>query len=350
MPRKTTQGNKRTRSPSRSDTSNSGGTPPPQNKKPRISRNSKTPVSIRKITTSKSKAAAAAEEKDDPDDIQSQPSSGSSPPFVSQDQEDDEAIIERSTAHPRDDEVQGEEAIKALMGRIDREEFIKLLGATAAEFLRKGEEVVTEDVKPKGKGHEGGSGRISKVQQIWEGVVETWEDPEGEGESEHEEEAENLANALGAPFERLQAHSSTSLNEVTYTINQALQNALEHFKADTIPQNMRDWRDSLVEINGRTKEHWDKTVAFIAAKKEKMQGIIKQIHEINKQKGQIIEQAKKDFESALERHAIEMEGYKQGVLKSKEKYKEQLIKAQDKESIGKEVNMAFKKLLDKSTL
>ncbi|WVQ64992.1 uncharacterized protein L199_003162 [Kwoniella botswanensis] len=338
MPRKTA---KRSRSPSSSD---STATPPPKTKKPRTSKTAKSTSSIRRTSGIKhsSTGSEGQGEKDDPDDAGSASSTSSSLQDQDQDSDEDEDVMKHSTSNSNSNSDANmkhkKEVIIAMVNRMDPKQLKRIL-EDSAKYLQKGGTDLDDPEKDD-------AGDVSKVRNIWERVMENWDDSEEEDEMAVVEEAEKLANALAAPFDKLQAQSTSSLNEVTYTVNQAFQNALEPFKNDIILEQLKLCEAAQAKLAHKTKERWDIAMAHMAHKKQKFQEIMRQIHAINEEKKQLIEQAKKDFDAALERQAAEIEGFKKRIRESQERCREQLVKAQDQDRINKEVNMLMAKFLN----
>ncbi|KAK6907470.1 hypothetical protein I203_101464 [Kwoniella mangroviensis CBS 8507] len=337
MPRNTA---KRSRLPSSID---SRTTPPPKTKKPRTSKTGKPTLSTRRTSGIKhsSTVSEGQAEKDDPDDTSSD-SSPSSSSSQDQDSDEDEDVMEHSTRNSNSnsdsDMKHQKEVIIAMVDRIKSKQLRRIL-EDSAKYLRKD----GTDLDNPGKDD---VSDMRKVRNIWERVMENWDDSEEEDEIAVVEEAEKLANALTAPFDKLQAQSTSSLNEVTYTVNQAFQNALEPFRKDIILEQLKLSEAAQARLAQQTAERWDFAMAHVAHKQQKFQEVMRQIHAIKEEKKQLMVQAKKDFDAALERQAAEIEGFKKRIRESQERCREQLIKAQDQDRINKEVNMLMAKFLN----
>ncbi|OCF56537.1 hypothetical protein L486_05387 [Kwoniella mangroviensis CBS 10435] len=357
MPRNTA---KRSRLPSSID---SRTTPPPKTKKPRTSKTGKPTLSTRRTSGIKhsSTVSEGQAEKDDPDDTSSD-SSPSSSSSQDQDSDEDEDVMEHSTRNSNsnsDSDVRHQkEVIIAMVDRIKSKQLRRIL-EDSAKYLRKD----GTDLDNPGKDD---VSDMRKVRNIWERVMENWDDSEEEDEIAVVEEARkaDMSDAI-APFDKLQAQSTSSLNEVTYTVNQAFQNALEPFRKDIIlsvhaipnihiaddishvfSEQLKLSEASQARLAQQTAERWDFAMAHVAHKKQKFQEVMRQIHAIKEEKKQLMVQAKKDFDAALERQAAEIEGFKKRIRKSQERCREQLIKAQDQDRINKEVNMLMAKFLN----
>ncbi|OCF75108.1 hypothetical protein I204_03957 [Kwoniella mangroviensis CBS 8886] len=337
MPRNTA---KRSRLPSSID---SRTIPPPKTKKPRTSKTGKPTLSTRRTSGIKhsSTVSEGQAEKDDPDDTSSD-SSPSSSSSQDQDSDEDEDVMEHSTRNSNSnsdsDMKHQKEVIIAMVDRIKSKQLRRIL-EDSAKYLRKD----ATDLDNPGKDD---VADMRKVRNIWERVMENWDDLEEEDEIAVVEEAEKLANALTAPFDKLQAQSTSSLNEVTYTVNQAFQNALEPFRKDIILEQLKLSEAAQARLAQQTAERWDFAMAHVAHKKQKFQEVMRQIHAIKEEKKQLMVQAKKDFDAALERQAAEIEGFKKRIRESQERCREQLIKARDQDRINKEVNMLMAKFLN----
>nr|XP_018264819.1 uncharacterized protein I303_02999 [Kwoniella dejecticola CBS 10117]OBR86977.1 hypothetical protein I303_02999 [Kwoniella dejecticola CBS 10117] len=381
MPPKAPHRNKRARSPppaSDNEESQSTITPPPKSKKPRSSRNHATTTAVnnskpKENTTTKGSEAKQNSEKEDSndDEMSSEPSSSVASENshldvgrVLDDDLDDEDRSSKNqsrSTHPSD-----REAFEAIMSEISpmtKERFKRFLNSSHKylEIERAKEMQFTDDTS-------------NKVRELWDVITEDVADEE-EAEVKQDEgeiKAEKLANALAgqstslqillardssqpyaedrilAPLERLKAQSVTTLKEVNYTLNQAFQNSLEPLKGDEILQQLKKWREHQVNLARQTDEKWDSTVAFMADRKAKMEDIMRQILEVNTTKRKIVEKAKVDFDAMLKRHAEEVEGFRQEVINSKEKYRNKIIKATDEDRKKKEVNMLVEQFLRQS--
>ncbi|WVQ93498.1 hypothetical protein IAU59_000572 [Kwoniella sp. CBS 9459] len=160
-----------------------------------------------------------------------------------------------------------------------------------------------------------------------------------------EERAEDLSNALAAPFEQLQKSTIETFNSHIQVLAEAVHTALQPFEGAQTLQQLNVWKSSQTALARDSTSKWDEAEAYMMARKLKMDDLINKIRDAQKEKVALINSAKKELEKAQTHQQGEIDKMREEAVKIKEKYRAKLIKATDKERINKEINMVITQLL-----
>ncbi|OCF40053.1 hypothetical protein I317_06128 [Kwoniella heveanensis CBS 569] len=177
------------------------------------------------------------------------------------------------------------------------------------------------------------------------GIEEEEEEEDPEETKALEEQAEDLVNALSAPFEQLQISTVENFNDRIQTVAQCVHTALLPFEGTEIVKSLNAWKDSQTAFARNSTRKWDEAESYMTERKFKLDEIIQKIRDAEKVKAALINSAAKDLEKAQTRQKAEIAKLRAEIVKIKTKQRAKVIKATDQERIKKEINMVMTELL-----